>query len=93
MDRRERHAEVERMCQWWDSEVGERPDNLESMLGGFLKDMSPKAVWTALDIAARNESLEDSEDVLENVRNRIRRWRNANAQRPRLPRGLYRGLE
>lgn len=77
MRKNERRAAINQMMAHWDAEIGERPENLESALGSFLKDMPFVSVWRAMEIAANNNSLGDSEDVLDNMRGRVKRWRNS----------------
>lgn len=74
MTRRERHAYVAKLVEWWDAEVGERPENLEAVLGMFLTNAPADYVRQALEGAAADESLEDSDAVLEAVRGRVRKY-------------------
>lgn len=74
MTRRERHDYVAKLVTWWDAEVGERPENLEVVLGMFLSNAPADFVRQALEAATADDSLEDSEAVLEAVRKRVRKY-------------------
>ncbi|WP_224372290.1 hypothetical protein [Hyalangium versicolor] len=59
---------LDEMEAWWDAEVGEFPADLDSTLGLFLKSLPVEIVWDALRRAAQDDALQDSEDVLERVK-------------------------
>lgn len=74
MTPRERRTHIAAIAAWWDAEVGERPESLESAIGSFLTRAPVAFIRTALQEAVDKDSLEDSEAVLEAVRDRIRKY-------------------
>jgi hypothetical protein len=59
----------------WDEEVGEEPDKLRSCLGSWLREYRLETIEREIRLAAANDSLVDSDDVLYVIRKRLRRKR------------------
>jgi len=86
MERSRRRERIDKLTKWWDEEVGERPADLESTVGCFLKQLPVSSVRTALLHAADDESWEDSEAVLVAARSIVGRWTRRNRRQPPMAR-------
>jgi hypothetical protein len=80
MTRSERRQHLGVLSAWWQEEVGELPANFEVWLGQYLKRMPAESVRRALELAADDEALQDSEDVLEAAIGHLVQWRHEGSE-------------
>lgn len=71
MPKRDRQRLHARLLEFWDAEIGERPDNLVASLGSFVRLYGADRLFAALKRAA-DSTRDDAEGVLELVRDSLR---------------------